>query len=270
MRRSAVVLLMILAVGAAPGVNGPTDDSGAAADLAAESLRADFNNDGFADLAVGTPYEDAGSIEDAGTVNVLYSGAGGLTGSGSQTLTQNTSGVGSTAEAFDSFGGALATGDFDHDGFVDLAVGAPGEDIGSAFGAGAVNVLYGGAAGLTGSGSQTFTQNTSGVGGTAEAFDGVGFSLAAADFDHDGFADLAVGAPFEAIDRTVQAGAVNVLYGGAAGLTGFGSQTFTQNTSGVGSTAEARPARQSRTTRPGRLARSPVRHRYRPARRCHV
>jgi FG-GAP repeat len=99
MRRSAVVLLMILAVGAAPGVNGPTDDSGAAADLAAESLRADFNNDGFADLAVGTPYEDAGSIEDAGTVNVLYSGAGGLTGSGSQTLTQNTSGVGSTAEA---------------------------------------------------------------------------------------------------------------------------------------------------------------------------
>jgi hypothetical protein len=239
MRRLAVVFLMILAVGAAPGVSGPIADSAAAADLAAASLRADFNNDGFADLAVGTPDEDAGSIEDAGTVNVLYGSAGGLTGSGSQTFTQNTPGVGSTAEAFDSFGSALATGDFDNDGFFDLAVGVPGEDIGSAFEAGAVNVLYGGAAGLNGSGSQTSTQNTSGVGSTAEAFDRFGSSLAAGDFDHDGFGDLAVGAPLESVERTVQAGAVNVLYGGAAGLTGSGSQTFTQNTSGVGSTAEA-------------------------------
>jgi FG-GAP repeat len=237
MRRLAVVFLMILAVGAAPGVSGPIADSAVAADLAAESLQTDFNNDGFADLAVGTPYEDVGSIEDAGTVNVLYGSAGGLTGSGSQTFTQNTPGVGSTAEAFDSFGGALATGDFDNDGFADLAVGVPGEDIGSAFEAGAVNVLYGGAAGLNGSGSQTFTQNTSGVGSTAEAFDGFGSSLAAGDFDHSGFADLAVGVPGESSSIS-DIGAVSVVPGGAAGLTGSGSRLFTQNTPGVGSASE--------------------------------
>ena len=43
-----------------------------------------------------------------------------------------------------------------------------GESVGSITGAGAVNVLYGGAGGLTGTGSQLFTQNSSGVGSIAE------------------------------------------------------------------------------------------------------
>jgi hypothetical protein len=128
----------------------------------ADSLRSDFNNDGFADLAVGAFLEDVGSIVNAGAVNVLYGGAPGLTGSGSQFFTQNTPGVGGNAEEGDTFGSALAAGDFNHDGFADLAVGARGESVGTAIGAGAVNVLYGGAPGLTGSGSQLFTQTAPG------------------------------------------------------------------------------------------------------------
>jgi hypothetical protein len=133
----------------------------------------------------------------------------------------------------------LTVGDFDNDGFADLAVGVPFESIGSIIGAGAVNVLYGTAAGLTGAGSQTFTQNTPGVGSTAEVGDAFGFALTAGDFDNDGFADLVIGAPFESIGSIPEAGAVNVLYGTPTGLTGSSSQTFTQNSSGVGSTAEA-------------------------------
>ena len=53
------------------------------------------------------------------------------------------------AEAPDLFGSALAAGDFDSDGFADLAAGAPFEAVGSAEGAGAVSVLYGSAGGLT-------------------------------------------------------------------------------------------------------------------------
>src|ERR671912_1857643 len=43
--------------------------------------------------------------------------------------------------------GQRAAGDFNGDGFADLAVGAPGEDVGAAGDAGAVNVLYGSAGG---------------------------------------------------------------------------------------------------------------------------
>ena len=42
--------------------------------------------------------------------------------------------------------------DFDHDGFGDLAVGVPSEDVGGAAAAGAVAVLYGSGDGLASDG----------------------------------------------------------------------------------------------------------------------
>ena len=86
---------------------------------------------------------------------------------GSQVLTQDSPGVPDTAESGDNFGVALASGDFDHDGFADLAVGVELEEVGDAAGAGGVNVLYGSAGGLTGTGSQFFPQ----VGGAVERND---------------------------------------------------------------------------------------------------
>jgi hypothetical protein len=198
---------------------------------------ADFDNDGFADLAVGVSAEDVGAIGDAGAVNVLYGAAGGLTGAGSQLFTQASPEVAGIAEDGDSFGYALAAGDLDGDGFVDLAIGVPGEDT-AINGVGAVNVLYGGVDGLGGAGSQLFTQASPGMVGTAEDGDQFGQALAVGDFDGDGVADLAVGVPGEGLGATSSAGAVNVLYGGADGLSGAGSQLFTQDSPELPDTAE--------------------------------
>jgi len=231
MRRLAVAVVIVLAVGIV-SAGALAADSAAAEARVVESLQSDFDNDGFADLAVGVRFEDVGSMVDGGAVNVVYGGAAGLTGAGSQYFTQNTPGVPGGAERDDQFGSALAAGDFDSDGFADLAVGVLGESS-RISDVGAVNTLPGSATGLTGTGSRLFTQDTPGVGSAAESGDRFGFSLAAGDFDGDGFADLAVGVPGESIG-----GAVNVLYGGAAGLTAAGGQTFTQDTPGVGSTAE--------------------------------
>jgi FG-GAP repeat len=237
MRRLSMVLILALVAVGWSAASGAA--FAGAAPQAAGSLQADFNHDGFIDLAVGVPFENVGSIEDAGAVNVLYGAAGGLTGTGSQLFRQGAGGVVGTAEPSDEFGAALAAGDFDNDGFADLAVSAPLESIGAVSGAGAVNVLYGSAGGLTGTGSQLFRQGADGVGGTAERDDLFGHALSAGDFNHDGFADLAVGVRLEDVGGLDGAGAANVLYGSADGLTGTGSQVFWQGAGGVAGNLEA-------------------------------
>jgi len=210
----------------------------ATAPAAAVSVEADFDNDGFADLAVGVPREGVGGADLAGAVNVLNGSPTGLSGAGSQQLVQGSGNVPDTAEPIDLFGNALAAGDFDNDGFVDLAVGVPGEDIGTIGDAGAVTVLSGSATGLAAGGGQFFSQDSAGVLGAAEPGDGFGSALGVGDFDNDGFDDLAVGVPSEGSAAISQAGAVNVLYGSASGLTSTGNQQFLQGVGGVLGTAE--------------------------------
>jgi hypothetical protein len=204
---------------------------------AAVSVEADFDSDGFADLAIGVPRDGVGTAELAGAVNVLEGSANGLSGTGSQLLVQGGGGVPDTAEPFDFFGNALAAGDFNNDGFADLAIGIPGEDLATITDAGAVTVLYGSASGLSASGSQFFSQDTPRLLGAAEANDGFGAALGVGDFNNDSFADLAIGVPPEGVGSAAQAGAVNVVYGSAGGLTATGNQQWRQD-SGIGGVAE--------------------------------
>ncbi len=198
----------------------------------------DFNRDGYADLAVGTPHEDIGSAADAGTINVLYGSSSGLAASGGQAWNQETAGIADAAEAGDSFGAALAAGDLDHDGDDDLSVGAPGESVGALAGAGAVNVVYGSAGGLSSTGNQLWTQDSTAITDASEAGDSFGAALAAGDLNGDARDDLAVGAPSESIG-TVTAGAVNVIYGSGGGLASTGNQLWSQNSAGIAEASEA-------------------------------
>jgi hypothetical protein len=229
MRRILLVLVLVLATYVWAG--GQRSTATAAQAAPARSLQADFNNDGAADLAIGVPFEFVGAVQDAGAVNVLYGSAGGLQGPGSQFFTQDTAGVPGNADPQDNLGFGLATGDFDRDGFADLAIGVPGEDIGMVGSAGAVIALYGSASGLTTTGAQLLTQ----AGGATELNDAFGTDLAAGDFNHDGFADLAGSVSGEDVGSVMDAGAVSVLPGSSGGLTRVGGRLFTQ----VGGAVEA-------------------------------
>ncbi|GDY64532.1 hypothetical protein SAV14893_039250 [Streptomyces avermitilis] len=110
--------------------------------------------------------------------------------------------------------------DFNGDGYRDLVVGAPDATVSGKESAGAVVVLYGSASGPGTTKKLLISQNATGVEGAAEAGDGFGSSVASADLDADGYADLLVGAPYEDVTGAKTRGSVTVLWGGAQGLKG--------------------------------------------------
>lgn len=182
------------------GVAGdPNEDDAFGAALAV----GDFNGDRSDDLAIGVPNDDY-VYQDQGVVNVLYGQGGGLAVDGQQ-LIRSLDGSRATAG---HYGGAVATADFDGNGFDDLAVGGAWANGRS----GAVVVRYGTAAGLR---TELRVLQGRDDAGVAELF---GLALTAGDFDRDGYADLAVGAPNKTVSGAAGAGAVSVFYGMAFGF----------------------------------------------------
>lgn len=174
-----------------------------------------FDNDAYDDLAVGVPREDTGGADDTGLLAILYGSSAGLYPVKSEVITQ-TSVNGTSNEDGDQFGWALAVGDFDDDGYDDLAASAPFEDHDGAANTGMVALLYGSSSGLLPAQTEWITQNSADAGN--ELNDNFGAALTTADFDDDGHSDLVVGVPFEDVAAHTDNGVVMVFFGGNAGV----------------------------------------------------
>ncbi|WP_406351477.1 VCBS repeat-containing protein [Streptomyces sp. NBC_01635] len=170
------VAVVVTVTGAAPAVShAAPPSSGSLASGTTAVSRADFDADGYPDVAVAAPGGTINGRAEAGYIAVVYGMAEGPNGVKHQLISQNRYGIPGTAETGDRFGSHLTAADLDGDGFTDLVVGAPGEDVDGARDVGRHTVLWGSMGGLA----------------TATALGRGTSPTRAGDFDGDGHPDLA-------------------------------------------------------------------------------
>ncbi|MBN6054769.1 VCBS repeat-containing protein, partial [Nonomuraea sp. RK-328] len=141
----------------------------------------DYNGDGYADLAIGAPgvHWDEGAPTASGYVVVSYGGANGLDPRSRTILQPGRGGLPGVSTKGDDFGASSASGDFDGDGYADLAIGGSSELSDAPA---AVTIVFGGREGLSARSAVRLRHEE-------PTF---GQSLTAGDFNGDGRQDLAV------------------------------------------------------------------------------
>ena len=154
----------------------------------------DYDADGADDLVIGSPGEDIGSLASAGVVQVIEGGTQGLRVVRATQFNQFDL-PNEVPEVDDQLGYALSTGDFDGDGYDDLAMTSLTESFGSLADVGTVHAVYGTASGLQ---IPAVGQRWSGQSVIGDTW--FGFALAAGDLNGSGD-DLVIGVPQAATER---------------------------------------------------------------------
>ena len=165
----------------------------------------DMDNDGDDELLIAAPTASTG-VAAAGIVYVVPGSADGRASGSLNATTSAARLLGVTASS--EFGRSVVTGDFDGDGTMDVAVGAPGDRAPSP-GQGSVYVFYGPV-----SAGDTLASAAHAVFRGTASGSRLGVTLATADVDGDGTTDLIAGSPARS-ESLSRRGKVYVFYGGA-------------------------------------------------------
>ncbi len=172
----------------------------------------DVNGDGYADVIVGAPLYDNGSVAE-GVAFVHHGSAAGVSLTAATILESN------QASAYLGYSVAGA-GDVNDDGFADVIVGAPYYENGQTD-EGAAFVYHGSAVGVSATATATLESN--------QANAQFGYSVAGAgDVNGDGYADVIVGAYLYDNGQTDE-GAAFVYHSSAAGISPAPATTFESN-----------------------------------------
>jgi DNA-binding beta-propeller fold protein YncE len=205
----------------APTLSGTRIDGATANDGAGESLATgDVNGDGIRDLIIGAWPASYNSHASSGSVYVVFGKASGAFPDPLPLSTLNGANGfrldGATATDYTGF--AVAAGDINGDGYADILIGAENAGYNSVANSGSVYAVYGGPAMKNGTAWSTcpclLTSAGSVINGTngfrldgVTTSDNAGHSVAVADVNGDGLADILID----------NGASIYVVYGGASG-----------------------------------------------------
>ena len=168
----------------------------------------DFDADKRQDVVLGLA--DAAKAGSDKTTGVVLTGA---SGGDVKVLTGADADVPEPLKGTDRFGTAVASGDFDRNGRADLVISAPGKR--------GISVLYG-------LDERKQWISASELDEKPPTTGGFGFALVAADFNHDRYADLAIGTPGSSEEReNWDLAQIQIIFGGRGGLTTDGARALT-------------------------------------------
>ncbi|WP_170113253.1 beta strand repeat-containing protein [Ahniella affigens] len=159
----------------------------------------DVNGDGFGDVVIGAPFAENGTPNDEGLVYVFL---------GSTDMDTNADAILEVNQGSAFLGQSVAgIGDYNGDGFADIAAGSTGYDIAGSANGGVIWIWYGGS---------TFNATSDGFVGGTQNNSRMGFAVTGlGDVNGDGFDDFAASAN-EHDQPQVDSGATYIFLGAAS------------------------------------------------------
>ena len=164
----------------------------------------DLNGDSFPDLIIGAPGYTQPPNALVGCVYVVFGTSAGFPGTGHLDIDTVANGKLVGQEQFARFGTSVTLLDYNHDGHLDIAIGAPSTHTSSLGYLGEVLVYLN-------PGNGSFSNEPSVRMSGSVPHQNFGWTLASGDFDADGMDDLIVASPFYSAGKLNQEGSLDMF-----------------------------------------------------------